>query len=152
MLTWDQRGHMLSPYLNIVRLCIYLFYSGEAQEQSEITIRPPAVFRPLKIVNSGHWSHWELAQIIVNIIIADCFLLLRSGHCQVFLRKLGIIVISGQLSNYWLGWITSQVSLSSERVSKWDSISTSETQDTLVATELLLRREWKTIRPIHLVF
>ena len=108
MLTWDQRGHMLSPYLNIVRLCIYLFYSGEAQEQSEIIIRPPAVFRPLKIVNSGHWSHWELAQIIVNIIIADCFLLLRSGHCHLFLGKMGIITISGQHPAHWLGRAASQ--------------------------------------------
>ena len=57
MLTRDQRGHMLPPYLEYrAPSCIYLLYSGEAQEQGEIIIRLQAVFSPLKIVNSGHWS------------------------------------------------------------------------------------------------
>lgn len=57
--SWDQRGQLGPPYLEY-RAAIF---TSQAQERQEITIWPPAVSSPLKIVHSAHWC-WSRPRLL----------------------------------------------------------------------------------------
>ena len=109
MLTRDQRGHMVSPYLEY-RAAVYLSFLFWWSPGAVWDYYPaPGSFQSIK--NCKQWPLVPVRPGTDYCKYHHCWLfsIITVRPCHLFLGKMGIIAISGQLSNYWLRWDGSQV-------------------------------------------